>query len=601
MNRLRKAVLCWNTARTLKLVQLKHQIINRIYNRKKKQKKLLQYVSELHIPDAASKIKILIPELDCEESYLGRFCTDGLLDDDVTLLHETHKIEKIWEVPSASHLWNYNLHYLEFLIPLAVRFMDTAQEKYFLKWKQLAERWMEQSCGDSFEPYTISMRIPNLLVSMELLEDKIRNTQIEKKLLSSVYRQYRYLICSQELALLANHYFENLKTIIISSLLFGELDTYHKYFDLFLKQTDEQILPDGMHFERSFMYHKIILEDFLRVYSALHTSGHPCDAEKLIPVIRAMALALADLEQGFGQRTPLFNDAGNNVSKNREQLLKAVQRICGYEKTGARNFNDCGYYKLSADGIAVLFDCGDIGPSYMGGHGHCDCLSFELAVGGRCMFVNSGTGCYQGGDRAFFRGTKAHNTIMIDDREQAELWGEHRAARRMTGIRGAAKKDRLIGRFRSYLGDFFQRTIRWDLKRRVLVITDEVRVNEDRVNGARIKEVRAEEDRVNEARVHGNRAAGKELHIVRQFFHLAPQYRYVPLENQVSIMDGECRKAVIRFAADSEYRIHRNGVITNYAQDFGRYEKKQVLEIRTRFTGSIRLRTEIEVELETGE
>lgn len=683
MNGLRKALLYWNTAKGLKPVQLEYQIKKRICSRERKQKQLIRYVRKLEVPQSAAEIKILIPELDCDERYLGRFDTDGLLNDEVTLLHETHRIwsdedvrqlksgevmkekavqqpesggvmkekavqqpksggvmkEKAvqqpkfggtWNVLEASHLWNYNLHYLEFLIPLAAAYADTGQEKYFLKWKQLAGQWMKQSfssVNDSLEPYTISMRIPNLLISLELLEqneDKkknIRNTGIKSKLLTSIYRQYRYLLCTQELALLANHYLENLKTIIISSLLFGELDIYHKYFDLFLKQAEEQILPDGIHFERSMMYHKIILEDFLRVYSVLYTSGHPCDAEKLLPAVRAMAQVLADFEQGFGCRTPLFNDAGNNVSKESRQLLNAVRHLPylnGYRKgntgkqrseaepnlterenrgrkgnaakrqpgaetylterkeqlhhltvcndAGFRIFKDAGYYQLQADGIAVLFDCGDIGPSYMGGHGHCDCLSFELSADTRCMFVNSGTGCYQGEHRTFFRSTKAHNTVMTDDREQAELWGGHRAGRRMTHIRGYAEKNMLAGQFRSYLGDFFNRTIKWEGSRRTLVITDKIQ------------------------------AGDRNMHTARQFFHLAPEYRYQPEGNRIFIMDGTCKKAVMCLPKKSRYRIHRNGEITLYAEDFGRYEKKQVLEVRTRFAERIRLQIEITME-----
>ncbi len=614
MSGLEQAVLYWNTVKRLKPVQLKYQIKNRICSRKKKQKKLLKYVSRLDVPQTAADLKILIPDLDCDENYLSRFCMERILNDEITLLHEPHRLveiempliqksrrflnherplvhesHKIWNAARASHLWNYNLHYLEFLIPLAAAYADTAQEKYFLKWKQLAERWMEQSCcifNDSLEPYTISIRIPNLLICMELLEERIRNTEIQSKMLASIYRQYRYLLCTQERALLANHYLENLKTILISSLLFEEMDIYHKYFDLFLKQADEQILPDGMHYERSLMYHKIILEDFLRVYYALYTSGHPCDAEKLLPAVRSMASALADLEQGFGHRTPLFNDAGNNAGKKSRQLQKAVNSLPGpaacraekrkqqlkvpglqrREETGVRIFKDSGYYKLLADGIAVLFDCGDIGPSYMGGHAHCDCLSFELAVSTRCMFVNSGTGCYQGEHRTFFRSTRAHNTVMTDDREQAQLWGEHRAGRRMTHIEGTVGRNMLAGRFRNFLGDLFQRTVKWEHSRRTLVITDRIR------------------------------AGDKKMHTARQFFHLAPEYSYRTEGNRIHIMEGKCCRAVMRIPAESRYQIHRNGEITLYAEDFGRYEKKQVLEIRTRFEGSIRLQTEIEMD-----
>lgn len=564
MNGMEKAYLYWNTVRRLKPVQIRYQIENRI--RRDRKKKYIDAVDALPVPKKRNAIRLLMPELDCGSGYLKRFPVDRLMLGEVTLLHESHALGKEWKVPEASHLWNYNLHYLEFLIPLAVRYVNTGEEACFAKWKELAEGWLGQSSGDSLEPYPISMRIPNLLICMELLEEKLNGTKLEEKLWASVYRQYRYLLLTQEKALLANHYFENLKAIVISALLFEETDIYHKYFDLFLKEIEEEILPDGLHFERSLMYHKIILEDILRVYKALRSVHRIGDAQKLIPAIRMMASAMMYLEQGF-ERTPLFNDAGNNVSKDKDALLRAVAGLCSDSLTApAERFEASGYYKLCHGETALLFDCGEIGPSYMSGHAHCDCLSFELSVRGKLLFVNSGTGQYQGGLRSFFRSTAAHNTVMIDSCEQSELWGEHRAARRIRKVRGGAEDGILTGRFQSFRGDFFRRSLKWKSgNENVLVIRDDVS------------------------------ACDTERHIVRQFLHLAPGCSYRRNEEQLEVWEEEDLRAVIKLPAKCDYLIHREGVLTNYAEDFGGYRKKEVLEIRTPFQGKVRLRIEIEL------
>jgi hypothetical protein len=595
MNGMEKAYLYWNTVRRLKPVQIRYQIENRI--RRDRKKKYIDAVDALPVPKKRNAVRLLMPELDCGSGYLKRFPVDRLMLGEVTLLHESHALGKEWKVPAASHLWNYNLHYLEFLIPLAVRYVNTGEEACFAKWKELAEGWLGQSSGDSLEPYPISMRIPNLLICMELLEEKLNGTKLEEKLWASVYRQYRYLLLTQEKALLANHYFENLKAIVISALLFEETDIYHKYFDLFLKEIEEEILPDGLHFERSLMYHKIILEDILRVYKALRSVHRIGDAQKLIPAIRMMASAMMYLEQGF-ERTPLFNDAGNNVSKDKDALLRAVAGFCsdnlpvpmfgilsdsreiaawkisnalpdenGKQREAiTEGFEASGYFKMYYGEIALLFDCGEIGPSYMGGHAHNDCLSFELCVKGRFLFVNSGTGQYQGGLRPFFRSTAAHNTVMIDSCEQSELWGEHRAARRLRKVRGGAEDGMLTGRFQSFRGDFFRRSLKWKSgNENVLVIRDDVS------------------------------ACDTERHIVRQFLHLAPGCRYRRSGEQIEVLEEEALRAVIKLPAKCDYLIHGEGVLTNYAEDFGEYRKKEVLEIRTPFQGKVRLRIEIEL------
>lgn len=561
MNGFEKAKLYWNTVKYLKPIQVRHQIKNRIF--KSRKGRLLDSVKGLTAPKA-QEINILIPELDCESGYLQRFDAEKLLEGRITLLHEEHQVGKVWNIQEASHLWNYNLHYLEFLIPLAAKYKETADERYFDSWAKWMGSWLDQSAGDSFEPYTISIRILNILISMELLGKRIRETELWHKICTSIYQQYRYLLHTQELALLANHYFENLKAIVISSVLFSELDIYHKYYDLFLRELDEQILPDGLHFELSPMYHRIILEDILRVYTVLNSCQYKCDAEKLIPKIQAMTAAMVNLERGF-DRIPLFNDSGNNVAKEKGALLEAVRKICAIEDIEIGEMKYAGYYKLYRDNVAVLFDCGSIGPSYMGGHSHCDCLSFELCVDGKALFANSGTGQYQGELRTFFRSTAAHNTMMLDDREQSQLWGEHRAARRISRLKGSCAEGGVTGQFTSFQGDLFKRKLQWEQDRK-LVITDDFK------------------------------ACDKGRHTARQFLHLAPGYEYECGEKQeVYVKDGNELVAVICLPTGSEYLIHTEGQITYYARDFGEYFQKQVLEIRTQFVDKIQIKTEIEI------
>lgn len=553
MYELKKILLYINTIKYLKFTQVWHQFRKRLSGTRRK--KLLNQVMKLQAKHV-TPIKILIPNLDFDYAYLLRFQVKDLMNNEVEILHEKHVIDLTqWEVADASHLWNYNLHYLEFLIPLAVVCQNDETEQYFNKWCEYVNSWMEYPAKDSFEPYTISMRIPNLLICMNILKEKIKDTELEKRLLNSIYQQYQYLLATQELALLANHYFENLKTILICSVLFGEEENHRKYFYRFCEQIKEQILPDGLHYERSIMYHKIILEDILRVYIALDNRE---DAKKLVSVIENMTEALASVSKGF-QRMPLFNDAGDNVAKSTDSLLSAVQDVIGYRSTADRTvFETSGYYKLYTSENILMFDCGEIGPSYMGGHSHCDCLSFELVRRGKPLFINSGTYQYQGKLRKFFRSTAAHNTIMIDEREQSELWGEHRAARRISKTRCESKNQCLSGEFESFHRDCFTRRI--ELAEDRVGITDCVF------------------------------ASDREKHYARQFFHIAAGYSFaIDGERKISVWDDRKKLAVINISAESKWKIHRKGYICSLAQDFGELKKKEVLEIRTPFIKRIQM------------
>ena len=79
----------------------------------------------------------------------------------------------------------------------------------------------------------------------------------------------------------------------------------------------------------------------------------------------------------------------------------------------------------------LIADFGKIGPDYLPGHGHADTLSFELAVYGVRIVVNSGTSLYGSSkERIFQRGTAAHSTIQIDNENSSEIWSGFRVARR---------------------------------------------------------------------------------------------------------------------------------------------------------------------------
>src|SRR5690606_34239341 len=69
-----------------------------------------------------------------------------------------------------------------------------------------------------------------------------------------------------------------------------------------------------------------------------------------------------------------------------------------------------------------------------------DMLSFELFAAGRPVIVDTGVSTYAAGERREFeRSTAAHNSVMIGDNEQSEIWASFRVARR------ARIADRTVG------------------------------------------------------------------------------------------------------------------------------------------------------------
>jgi hypothetical protein len=82
----------------------------------------------------------------------------------------------------------------------------------------------------------------------------------------------------------------------------------------------------------------------------------------------------------------------------------------------------------AAEADYLCFDCGDQAAGLRrdavpsAAHGHADCLSVVVGLGGREVLVDPGFFCYNGDPKweVHFRKTRAHNTIVVDGRDQAQ-------------------------------------------------------------------------------------------------------------------------------------------------------------------------------------
>ena len=421
------------------------------------------------VPEVSGKVSLHVPaiaigSLDKDAAFARRFDLDALARDEFLLISERHMVDlTTWNVAVASHLWNFNLHYFEYCVPLAARYAVGGAREDVDQFKRLVLTWMaacEYPKGDAWHPYTISLRLINWLVCLDLFDDALAEDDVFMETLGrSMYRQYRHLLENQERHLLANHYFENLKTLVVCALVFGEDDVLARVERDFLTQLDEQILPDGVHYERSMMYHKLILEGLLRVELAYRSVGKQAPA-KVAEKVGQMLDAMASIEKGMG-KTPFFNDSADGVAKECGCLVEACRALYGYEANDSRGaFPISGFYKLYDGDAALVFFAGEPGPSCMLGHAHCDLLSFELSVDGKPAIVNSGTYAYQSELRSYFRSTAAHNTATINDEEQMECWAEHRVARGVRDVRVEESDGyKVVASFRNYRGRLHRRRI----------------------------------------------------------------------------------------------------------------------------------------------
>jgi uncharacterized heparinase superfamily protein len=95
----------------------------------------------------------------------------------------------------------------------------------------------------------------------------------------------------------------------------------------------------------------------------------------------------------------------------------------------SRAFPQGGYFVMRGgtgqSGMYLAFDCGPFGYKPCPVHGHADALHFDMYAYGRSLLTDCGTYSYHMGDRwrNYFRGTRAHNTIVVDGQDQSRLLG----------------------------------------------------------------------------------------------------------------------------------------------------------------------------------
>lgn len=370
-------------------------------------------------------------------------------------LNHAERMEAIdWRRRYVDRLWSYNLHYFDYAVDLAWAYRETQDTRFRDRFLALAESWISQTraVGDGWDPYPLSVRITNWVYALLLFGETIPRASAGR-LTSSLYGQLTVLEHRIEWHLMGNHLQKNLQALTIGGLLFSGRSAARwtqRWAKAFWALVDEQVLPDGGHFERSPMYHTIALADFLETLALVRAAGESVSSlitERLLAMARATSIVCRDSGE-----LHLFNDSAQNVAPPRQFIDRLAAAVLGERPTpadGIMALPITGYYGYndSKSHDRLLVDCGELGPSYQPGHGHCDLLSFELDVGGAQLVVDSGVCGYEDNClRDYVRSTRAHNTVSVAVREQHELWGVYRVARRAR-IERASHESRTGGEY----------------------------------------------------------------------------------------------------------------------------------------------------------
>ncbi|EKD92035.1 MAG: hypothetical protein ACD_29C00233G0002 [uncultured bacterium] len=441
-----------------------------------------------------------------------------------------------WNDDNQEKLWLYNLHYFD-----ALNADDNDQQKIAYA---LLDRWVDENppfLGIGWEPFPISLRIVNII------KYALSGNELSEKIKNSLYLQARFLNKKCEYHLLGNHLFENFKSLCMAGLFFDTKESkkwFQKAMRGLKKEIKAQVLSDGGHFELSPMYHSLFLEGLLDLQTIFKLHGKEFIWKKEVENM----LQWLSVMKRSAQAISYFNDAANHIAETPDTLFQYAKNY-GYQiqtkNNGLTNLSNSGFIIAKNKRFKLICDAGNIGPDYLPGHAHADTLSFELMVDEIPVFVNLGTSCYGNSERRLFeRGTSAHNTVVINQKNSSEVWGAFRIAKRarIKKINCVENNDHFFiqAAHDGYKNNIHERT--WKISENKIEITDQL---------------------------------NKSVNDAHAYFHLHPDCQIEPvLPGKIMIQLKNNIK--IQFESENEFHILDN----QYAESFGLLQKTKSIKIK---------------------
>lgn len=257
-----------------------------------------------------------------------------------------------------------------------------------------------------------------------------------------------------------NHYTADLAGLVFAGYFFGDMGDGARWREIgwagLQEEIVKQVFADGVDFEASCAYHRLVLELFLWPALYRQTCGEAVPTpfvERLLAMSRFVAAysrtdgssplwgdaddartlpfggqALSDHRYLIGMAALAFDDRylADRFSGPRAELIwafgpdkAASLPVASSVSVSSAAFPQGGIYVMRHHDSHVFIDCGPLGLAGRGGHGHNDALSFEAWLNGAPLIVDRGSFVYTASfdERNAFRATASHNTPCVDGEE----------------------------------------------------------------------------------------------------------------------------------------------------------------------------------------
>lgn len=361
----------------------------------------------------------------------------------------------------ADEEWRIEWTKFYYGLDLATAFRATGERRFLQTWERLVGSFLRQVPVSSDTSDVSARRVQNWVYAWQAFAaapayDGLADG-LEDELLAGLDRELRHI--RENLSGERNHRTLELYALLIVPLALPLLDPdgelVREAAELLRDNLLTDVRADGVQREHSTHYHLIALRSFLAARENARRFDLHLGAAYDAHLHRACDFALhchrpdgtipALSDSDGGSYTDLLALAADLLG--REDLRYAATAGAAGTPPRARNvsFPDGGYHvqrsgwgdgeRALRDERFLIFDCGALGD---GGHHHYDLLSIDAYAEGRALVVDPGRYTYAEDTpnlRHWFKGTAAHNTVVVDGLDQAP----YRRGKARKGTRPAAE------------------------------------------------------------------------------------------------------------------------------------------------------------------
>ena len=350
----------------------------------------------------------------------------------------------------------WELSRLQWLLPVGQAYVLDDDEKYAAFAREIIEEWMIANPVCRGPNWICAMDVALRGISLVWLFHACKNSNAwaQPEFLESFIKQLilhaKFIDSNLEYAdVNGNHLTSDLAGLTVIGIALGGAGISKRWVErswsLLKDELPKQVLADGVCFEASLPYHRLVAELFLLPALARRNVGLSVN-DAYLKRLQSMGKFTSASTKPDGT-VPVWGDAddgralplGTQTINDHQYLVETLLTMntplkspafdetlwwlgignsvnTVSEKTGSASFDDSGVFVMRGGDNHIFADFGPVGMNGRGGHGHNDCLSLNVTLEGVPLVIDPGAYVYTADWQARnrFRATAAHNTPQID-------------------------------------------------------------------------------------------------------------------------------------------------------------------------------------------